>query len=159
AMRVVPTFRRAELLFGLRDGLRARREEFARAIVLEAGKPITDARFEADRAINVLTLSGEEAKRLGGEGMPLDLMPGSVGRFGLTRRLPLGPIVGITPYNFPLNLGMHKVGPALAAGSALLWKPSLLAPGAAFLFAELFAEQAEKSGIPDAALQVVTPPD
>jgi glyceraldehyde-3-phosphate dehydrogenase (NADP+) len=159
AMRAVPTYRRAELLLRLAESLRARREEFARSIVLEAGKPITDARFEIDRAINVLTLSGEEAKRIEGEVMPLDLMPTSVGRLGLTRRFPLGPIVGISPYNFPLNLGMHKVGPALASGNTVLWKPSLLTPGAAFLFAGMFADLAERCGVPPAALSVVTPPD
>jgi glyceraldehyde-3-phosphate dehydrogenase (NADP+) len=159
AMRAVPTYRRAELLLRLAETLRARREEFARSIVLEAGKPITDARFEVDRAINVLTLSGEEAKRIAGEVMPLDLMPTSVGRLGLTRRFPIGPIVGISPYNFPLNLGMHKIGPALAAGCTLIWKPSLLTPGAAFLFAAMFAELAETCDVPPAALSVLTPPD
>jgi acyl-CoA reductase-like NAD-dependent aldehyde dehydrogenase len=155
AMRRLPTFRRAELLLALRDGLVARREEFARSIALEVGKPITDARVEVDRGANVLTLAAEEAKRIGGEVMPLDLMPSSAGRFAITQRFPLGPITGISPYNFPLNLGLHKVGPALACGSAIIWKPSLLAPGAALLFAEL----AQEVGVPAGALNIVTPPD
>src|SRR5579883_1359835 len=158
-MRHVPAFQRAELLVSLRDGVRDRREELARSIVLEAGKPITDARVEVDRAINVLTLSAEEAKRIGGEMVDLDLMPSAIGRFGITRRFPLGPIVGITPFNFPLNLGMHKVGPALAAGSAIIWKPSPLTPGAAFLFAELFHNAFEKHEIPRGALNVIAPAD
>jgi acyl-CoA reductase-like NAD-dependent aldehyde dehydrogenase len=154
-MRSLPSYRRAEILTALRGGLQSRKEQFARTIALEAGKPIRDARVEVDRAINVLTLSAEEAKRMHGETMPLDLMPGSEGRYALTRRFPVGPVVGITPYNFPLNLGMHKVAPALAAGNAIIWKPSRLTPGAAFLFAELASE----SGLPPGALNVITPPD
>ncbi len=154
-MRSLPSYRRAEMLLALKSGLQARKEEFARSIAGEAGKPIRDARMEVDRAINVLTLSAEEAKRIHGETMPLDLMPGSDGRYALTRRFPIGSIVGITPYNFPLNLGMHKVAPAVASGNSILWKPSLLAPGAAFLFAELASE----AGLPPGALNVITPSD
>jgi len=154
-MRRMPSWRRAEALLNLRDGMAERREEFARSIALEAGKPITDARTEVNRGVNVLTLAAEEAKRIGGEVMPLDLMPQSDGRFGMTMRFPLGPIVGISPYNFPLNLGLHKVGPALACGSAIVWKPSLLTPGAALLFGELVRE----SGLPPGAVNIVTPPD
>lgn len=154
-MRALPSYRRAEILQAMRAGLQARYEEFARTIAIEAGKPIRDARVEVDRALNVLTLSAEEAKRIHGETMPLDLMPGSEGRFALTHRFPIGAIVGITPYNFPLNLGMHKVAPALASGNSILWKPSLLTPGVAFLFAEVASE----SGLPPGALNVITPPD
>lgn len=158
-MRAVPSFRRAELLLRLRDRVRARHEEFVRSIVLEAGKPITDARVETDRALNVLTLASEEAKRIGGDVLPLDQQATATGRLGITRRFPRGLIAGITPYNFPLNLGLHKVAPALAAGNALIWKPSLLVPGAAFLFAEVFAEATGELGLPGAALQVLTPED
>jgi|SRR5579862_3379396 len=158
-MRTVPGFRRVELLQRLQDGVRARHEEFACAIMREAGKPIVDARLETDRALSVLALSAEEARRIGGEVMPLDIQASAVGRIGITRRFPRGLIAGITPYNFPLNLGMHKVGPALAAGNALIWKPSLLVPGAACLFAEVFAEASAATKIPGAALQVLTPPD
>ncbi len=154
-MRALPSYRRAEILQAMRAGLQARREEFARTIALEAGKPIRDARVEVDRALNVLTLSAEEAKRIHGETLPLDLMPGSDGRFALTRRFPVGAIAGITPYNFPLNLGMHKVAPALASGNSILWKPSLLTPGAAFRFAEV----AYEAGLPPGALNIITPPD
>ncbi len=159
ALRGLPTYRRAELLLGLRDAVAADREIFAHAITLEAGKPITDARVEVDRALNVLTLSAEEAKRLHGETFPLDLIPGSENRFGLTRRFPVGPLAAITPYNFPLNLALHKIGPALAVGNPVVWKPSLLAPGAAILFAERFAALAARLDIPPGALNVITPPD
>ena len=154
-MRVLPTYRRAECLLKLRDGLLSRKEEFARSIALEAGKPITDSRVEVDRGVNVLTLAAEEAKRIGGEVMPLDLMPSSEGRFAITRRFPVGPIAAISPYNFPLNLGLHKVAPAIAAGNSVIWKPSLLTPGAALLFAELVKE----SGLPLGAVNIITPPD
>ena len=157
--RRTPAYKRAEILLYLRECVAVRREEFARSIAQEAGKPITDARIEVDRAVNVLTLSAEEAKRIEGHVMALDLMPASTGRFGMTRRFPLGPIVGITPFNFPLNLGMHKVGPAIAAGSAIVWKPSLLTPGAAFLFGALFLEAAKKHDYPAGALNVIASSD
>ncbi len=152
-MRSIPSYQRAEILMRLRDSVRQRHEDFAQTISLETGKPIRDARVEVDRAINVLTLAEEEAKRIGGVVTPLDLNSLSVSRLGIIRRFPVGPIVGITPYNFPLNLGMHKVAPALAVGCSVIWKPSPLAPGAALLFAEL----AEDTGIPKGALNVVAP--
>ena len=155
AMRTLPTYKRSESILNLRDGLKARREEFARSIALEAAKPISDARIEVDRGVNVLTLAAEEAKRISGEVLPLDLMPASEGRFSLTQRFPLGPILGISPYNFPLNLGLHKVAPALACGSAIIWKPSLLTPGAAMLVGELVRD----SGLPPGAVNIITPPD
>jgi glyceraldehyde-3-phosphate dehydrogenase (NADP+) len=154
-MRSMPSFERCIILLGIRDKLAGRREEMARTITLESAKPITDARIEVDRALNVLALSAEEAKRNHGETMPLDLLPNSKGRWGLTRRFAIGPIVGISPFNFPLNLGMHKVGPAIASGNAITWKPPRQAPGAAFLFAELVAD----SGLPAGALNVICPPD
>lgn len=158
ALHALSSWQRSEILHFLRDGLRARREAFARSIAEEAAKPLSDARIEVDRGVNVLTLAAEEAKRIGGEVMPLDLMPSSNGRFALTRRFPIGPIAAISPYNFPLNLGLHKVAPALAAGSSILWKPSLLTPGAALLFAELL-EEAHALGLPKGAVNILTPPD
>ncbi len=155
AMRAQPAYRRTELLLALRDGVRGCRQELAHSIVLEAGKPITDALVEVDRAANVLTLAAEETKRIQGDVIPLDLAPTSTGRFALTRRFPIGPVVGISPFNFPLNLGMHKVAPALAAGASILWKPSLQTPGAALTFARI----AQEAGLPSGALNVVTPPD
>jgi acyl-CoA reductase-like NAD-dependent aldehyde dehydrogenase len=155
AMRRLPIYKRSEFLLKLRDGLKVKREEFARSIAMEAAKPISDARVEVDRGINVLTLAAEEAKRIGGDVMPLDLMASSENRFGITQRFPLGPITGISPYNFPLNLGLHKVAPALACGSAIIWKPSLITPGAALLFGQLVLE----SGLPPGAVNIITPPD
>ncbi|MGC8667426.1 MAG: aldehyde dehydrogenase family protein [Chthonomonadales bacterium] len=154
-MRTMPAFRRKQLLLRLLDALRERREYFARIIVEEAGKPISDARAEVERALNVLELGAEETARIGGELIPLDRNPTSAGTFAVTRRYPLGPVAAITPFNFPLNLGMHKIVPALAAGNSVVWKPSPVAPGPAFEFASL----AHEAGLPPGSLNVVTPSD
>lgn len=159
AMRDLPTYRRAEILLFLRDGLRARREAFAAAIAVEAGKPLTEARTEVERGVTVLTLAAEEAKRLPGETFALDTNALTTGRFGMTRRFPVGSLVGISPFNFPLNLGLHKLAPALAAGNSFVWKPSLLVPGAACLFAEIVADAERDAGLPPGAVNILTPPD
>ena len=97
-------------------GSRRRREELGRLLATEAGKPIRDALVEVDRAVLTFRLGAEEAERMVGETIPLDLMPASKGRVGITRRFPIGPIAGISPFNFPLNLAAHKVSPAIASG-------------------------------------------
>jgi len=133
---------RSSILSAIAEGVRGRREEFARMITDETGKPITFARAEVDRCVFTFTASAEEAKRQEGSTLPLDLAAGSEGRFGIVRRFPLGPVAAITPFNFPLNLVAHKVGPALAAGNTVVLKPSSNAPGVALLLAEVI----EKSG-------------
>jgi acyl-CoA reductase-like NAD-dependent aldehyde dehydrogenase len=154
-LRRVPSYKRASLLRALAGGLEAESEALAHSIVREAGKPITQARAEVQRAIATLTGSAEEATRIGGETLPLDTAPAGNGKIGVTRRFPVGPVAAISPFNFPLNLGLHKVGPALAAGATVLWKPPLQAPGAAMLFAEMFARIAAPHDFPVDALQVV----
>lgn len=149
-MRRMPAFRRGEILYQISEGLKGRREEVARTITLESGKPIADARGEVGRAINTFQIASEEAKRIEGEVIPLDLMPGSEGRMGITRRFPIGPIVGIAPFNFPLNLVAHKVAPALAAGNSIILKPAPKTPLTALLLAEIIASV----GIPDGAVNV-----
>ncbi len=149
-MRRVPAFRRAEMLHQISEGLRARREEVARTITLESGKPIADARGEVNRAVNTFQIASEEAKRIEGDLIPLDLMPGSEGRVGITRRFPIGPIVGISPFNFPLNLVAHKIAPAIAAGNTILLKPAPKTPLTALLLAEIIAGV----GVPDGAVNV-----
>src|SRR3972149_6910927 len=108
---------RARILTRVRDGLAGRREDFIRTIVLEAGEPPKAPPAETDRALHNLEVAAEEAKRIGGEIMPLDLREHSRDRIGLLRRYPIGPIAAITPFNFPLNLPLHKLGPAIAAGN------------------------------------------
>jgi glyceraldehyde-3-phosphate dehydrogenase (NADP+) len=125
-MRRLAGHQRASLLAGVAERLRARREEFARSITAENGKPIKDSRGEVDRATATFAFAAEEAKRIPGEALPLDWLPGSEGRWGIVRRFPVGPVLAFTPFNFPLNLCAHKVAPALAAGCSILLKP---APG------------------------------
>jgi len=148
--RKLPAFRRGEILHAISEGLKARKEEVARMITLESGKPITDARGEVNRAVNTFQVASEEAKRIEGELIPLDLMPGSEGRVGITRRLPVGPILGISPFNFPLNLVAHKIAPALAAGNTIILKPAPKTPLTALLLAEIIAS----AGVPDGAVNV-----
>jgi acyl-CoA reductase-like NAD-dependent aldehyde dehydrogenase len=131
-----------------------RKEEFARAISSESGKPIREARFEADRSSQTLLFSSEEAHRMVGEVVPMDASPAGAGRMGFTVREPLGVIAAITPFNFPLNLSVHKIGPALAAGNAVVHKPASATPVSALLLAELLAS----AGLPPGALNVLTGP-
>src|SRR4051812_49513609 len=103
-MREMPAYRRADILMGVSAGLRARRDEIARTLAAEAGKPIRDATTETDRAAMTFHVAAEEARRLGGESIPMDLAAHGEGRLAITRRFPIGPIAAISPFNFPLNL-------------------------------------------------------
>ena len=150
-MRRMPAYRRSAVLMQLRDRLGAERERFARLITAEAGKPIRDARTEVGRALLTLTIAAEEAKRIEGELLPLDVAEAGEGRLGLTRRFPIGPVGAITPFNFPLNLVLHKLAPAIAAGNTLVLKPSPRTPLTALALAELAAG----SDLPQGALQVL----
>jgi acyl-CoA reductase-like NAD-dependent aldehyde dehydrogenase len=142
---------RQEMLQKLAAGVKARQEELAQSIVAEGGKPVTYARGEAARAVLTLSLAAEEAARIGGEAIPLDLTAASRGRWGITRRFPLGPVLGISPFNFPLNLVAHKVGPALAAGNPIIIKPPSATPLTALKLAEIY----EQAGLPAGGLQVL----
>lgn len=150
-MRTLPGHARSSLLRKLAGLLEGRQEECARLIASEAGKPIADARREVGRAIQTFTVASEEAKRIGGEVVPLDWTPGTETYWGVTRRVPLGAILGITPFNFPINLVAHKVAPALAAGNAILIKPAPQTPLTALLLGELGVE----AGLPPGALNIV----
>jgi glyceraldehyde-3-phosphate dehydrogenase (NADP+) len=135
--RRLPSFRRAEVLERISAAVAANKEDFARTIALEAGKPIKTARIEADRAAFTFKVAAEESKRIYGEVVPLDWMPGMENRVGHVRRVPLGPVVGITPFNFPLNLVVHKIAPALAAGNPIIIRPASQTPVSALKLAEL----------------------
>ncbi|HJX48871.1 MAG TPA: aldehyde dehydrogenase family protein [Gaiellaceae bacterium] len=135
--RHLPSWRRAEILQGIASGITERREELARTIALEAGKPIRAARIEAERAAFTFSVAAEESKRIYGEVVPLDWLPGNEGRIAHVRHVPLGPIAGITPFNFPLNLVAHKVAPALAAGNPIVLRPASQTPLASFALAEI----------------------
>ena len=115
-MAKVPAYERFLMLRRAADLLQERLEEHARTISIEEGKVIAEGRTEVGRAVQAISLSGEEAKRLYGETVPMDAAPGWTGQLGFTLRVPCGVVVAISPFNFPLNLVAHKVGPALAAG-------------------------------------------
>lgn len=151
AMRRLSGYARSTLLQNAAHALQSRQEEFARTMMAEAGKPLTDARREVGRAIQTFSIAGEEAKRIGGEVVPLDWSPGMESYWGVTRRFPIGPILGITPFNFPLNLVVHKVAPALAAGNSILIKPAPQTPLTSLLLAELLLE----AGVPPGGLNVL----
>ncbi|MDH4100846.1 MAG: aldehyde dehydrogenase family protein, partial [Nitrospirota bacterium] len=138
-------------LRNIAEGLDKRKEEVARTIALEAGKPINDARGEVGRAVTTFTVASEETKRWGGELMPLDITVATKGRWGITRRFPAGPVLGITPFNFPINLVAHKVAPALAVGNPIIIKPAEKTPLTALLLGEIMLE----SGWPEEAVNVV----
>jgi acyl-CoA reductase-like NAD-dependent aldehyde dehydrogenase len=149
--RKMTSQQRADVLHKIVEGITSRREEFARTICQEAGKPIRTAHVEVERAIYTFQLAAEESTRIYGEYIPLDTLESAAGRWGLVRRFPLGPVFGITPFNFPLNLVAHKVAPAIAAGCPIILKPAPQTPISSFLLAEVVQE----AGWPEGALAVM----
>jgi acyl-CoA reductase-like NAD-dependent aldehyde dehydrogenase len=149
--RKSPTYERVTQLKAMAAGLKERRDEVAKMIAAEAGKPIRDAEVEADRGVFTLETAAEEAKRIDGEVIPLDLLPTSKGRAGVVRRFPIGPIAGISPFNFPLNLALHKLAPAIASGNTIVLKPPSRDPLTMLLFAEIV----EASGVPKGAVSIM----
>jgi glyceraldehyde-3-phosphate dehydrogenase (NADP+) len=149
--RRMPAYERGRVLRDISAGIRGRREELARLIATESGKPIRDALGEVDRAILTFRLGAEEAERIGGEVMPLDLNAASRGRVGITKRFPLGPVAGISPFNFPLNLAAHKIAPAIAAGCTIVLKPPSKDPLTMLTVAEIIDE----AGLPDGAVSIL----
>ena len=149
--RALPRWKRREILEDVAAALIEQKERFAQLIVAEAGKPLRLARGEVDRAVITFKIAAEEAARLGGESLPLDLSEGNEGRWGLVQRFPVGPVLAITPFNFPLNLVAHKVAPAMAAGCPLILKPAPQTPFTALALGEVIL----KAGWPDEALAVL----
>jgi acyl-CoA reductase-like NAD-dependent aldehyde dehydrogenase len=154
AMRALSRHERSSILYRAHGLLAERREEMAKAISSESGKPIREARGEVDRGLFTLLFSAEEAHRLHGEEVPMDAHPGGKGKMGLLIREPLGVVAAITPFNFPLNLSLHKIGPALAAGNTVVHKPASTTPISAILLARIFHD----AGLPAGALNVITGP-
>jgi acyl-CoA reductase-like NAD-dependent aldehyde dehydrogenase len=149
--RALPRWKRREILEDIAGSLLEQKERFAKLIVAEAGKPIRLARSEVDRAVLTFKTAAEEAARLGGESLPLDLTEGNEGRWGLVQRFPVGPVLAITPFNFPLNLVAHKLAPAIAAGCPILLKPAPQTPFTALALGEVIL----KAGWPAEALAVL----
>ena len=149
--RVLPAYERGRALREISAGIKARREEIGRILSLEAGKPIRDALVEVDRAVLTFRLGAEEAERMTGEMLPLDLMASSKGRVGITRRFPIGPVAAISPFNFPLNLAAHKLAPAIAAGCSIVLKPPSKDPLTMLTVAEIV----DGVGLPAGAVSIL----
>jgi acyl-CoA reductase-like NAD-dependent aldehyde dehydrogenase len=149
--RKLSSWRREEILDAISGGIAARREELARTIAQEAGKPIKAARIEADRASFTFKVAAEESKRIYGEIVDLDWLPGNEHRTAQVRRVPLGPIAGISPFNFPLNLVAHKIAPALAAGNPIILRPASQTPLSALKLGEIILE----AGWPEDGIAIV----
>jgi acyl-CoA reductase-like NAD-dependent aldehyde dehydrogenase len=149
--RTMPAYERGAILRSISAGIGARREELGRLLSMEAGKPIRDALVEVDRAVITFRLAAEEAERMVGETIPLDVTPAGKGRMGITRRFPIGPIAGISPFNFPLNLAAHKVAPAIASGNPIVLKPPSKDPLVMLTVAEII----EAAGAPAGSVSVL----
>lgn len=152
ALREMPAHKRADILEKVASFLERDREDCAKIISNEAAKPIKTARGEVDRTIMTYKFASQEARRIYGETIPMDAAPGGENRIAYTMREPLGIIGAITPFNFPMNLVAHKIGPAIAAGNTVVLKPASQTPLSAYRIAQYFHE----AGLPSGALNVVS---
>jgi len=150
--RSMSTHERSRILLKTAAIVAGNLEDFARTIAREGSKTIREARGEARRTVNTLTISGEEAKRLLGETIPFDSFPGGEVRRGHFERVPIGVVLAITPFNDPLNLVAHKLGPAIAGGNPVILKPATVTPLSAIKLSEAFLE----AGLPPGVLQCIT---
>ncbi|MBT2690193.1 aldehyde dehydrogenase family protein [Bacillus sp. ISL-47] len=148
----LPVHQRMTIINRAADYIEAKKEKYAKTIAKEGSKTIREASKEVARAIQTFRISAEEARRIHGETIPFDQMPGSENRLGYYHRFPIGIIGAITPFNDPLNLVAHKVGPAIASGNAIIVKPATVTPLSALLIAEAF----EYAGLPPKVLSVIT---
>ena len=151
AISKMPLYEKANILRNISDKISDKKEELARIITLECGKPVSDSRAEVDRAALTFKIASEEAARIGGEFIPLDRNKVSEGRWGITRRFPAGPVFGITPFNFPLNLVAHKIAPSIAAGNPIILKPASKTPVTALVLGDIIMD----SGLPEGCLSVL----
>lgn len=151
ALTEMSAFKISNKLFNVVDKLREKRQEFAELLTLEVGKPINESLVEVDRSIETLKLAAEEAKRIYGESVPLDAGLNGKGFFAFTQRMPLGVVVAIAPFNYPLNLTIHKIAPAIACKNTVIVKPPSEAPLTVMKFCELLNEE-----FPDGVVNVVT---
>jgi len=150
-----PSHVRSTILKKIIAGIEKRKEEFAKTLVQEGGKPLKTARVEVDRAMTTFSVAAEEANRFSsGELLPIDIVPGNEKRFGIARRFPLGVVMGISPFNFPLNLVAHKLAPAIASANSLILKPASQTPISAMMLGEVAIE----AGLPEGALNIVPMP-
>jgi len=149
--RKLPSHRRSEILTNVITLLRERFDEVVEAMILEGGKNRKTAVGETTRALETLKISAEEARRIGGEVFSIDWTAAGENRQGFTRRMPVGPVLGITPFNYPVNLACHKIGPAIAAGNPIIIKPAEKTPLSSVILAEIVLE----AGFPPAAFSML----
>jgi glyceraldehyde-3-phosphate dehydrogenase (NADP+) len=150
-MRALPAYKRSAILRQASEAIHARREEIGHTIASEVGKALRDALAEADRGASTFEAAADEARRIEGAVIPMDLAPHGKGRIAFTRRYPIGPIAAISPFNFPFNLTSHKLAPAIAAGNPVVLKPATKTPLSALLLADIL----DAAGLPKGALSVL----
>jgi acyl-CoA reductase-like NAD-dependent aldehyde dehydrogenase len=138
--RKLPSYKRTEILENLYNLMKERFEDFVNLMIMESGKNLKTAVGETTRALQTVKVSAEEAHRLGGEVFSIDWTPAGANRQGFTKRMPIGIVLGITPFNYPVNLACHKIGPAIATGNAIILKPAEKTPLSSVLLAELILE-------------------
>ncbi|MBO9129315.1 aldehyde dehydrogenase family protein [Bacillus sp. 165] len=151
-MAALSSYERSAILERVVEELSRRKEELTRIIALEAAKPLKAARGEVERTIQTYKVAAEEAKRITGTIVPIDAAPGAQNRTAYTLRKPIGVIAAITPFNFPMNLVAHKVGPAIASGNTVVLKPASQTPLSALVLAEIM----ETAGLPKGAFNIIT---
>ncbi|MDC3418416.1 aldehyde dehydrogenase family protein [Aquibacillus salsiterrae] len=149
--KVMPAHQRADILRKAADLLVEKSEDFATIICKEAGKPIKYSRGEVERSVQILRFASELAKNITGEVLPMDAAIGGEHRMGLVKREPLGVVGAITPFNFPLNLSLHKLAPAIAAGNTVIYKPAEKTPISAYMLVKLF----EEAGLPEGVINLL----
>ena len=154
AMKKISSWDRYSMLMKAADLIEERKDDLGRTITLEEGKVISEGMMEVDRCKQTIIVSAEEAKRLNSEVLPLDAAPGNSGKFGFTLRVPVGIVAAVSPFNFPLNLVAHKIGPALAAGNSVVLKPASDTPLSALKLTEIMLD----AGFPPESIQCITGP-
>jgi lactaldehyde dehydrogenase len=150
-MESLSSRRISQLLYDIYQELSGKLDEFARLMTLETGKPIRDSKVEMTRSLDTILLSAEESKRIYGETVPVDAGLAGEDTIGFTIRIPVGVVSAITPFNYPVNLALHKIAPAIAAKNTVVFKPSSQAPLTAMKLAELM-----DSHLPDGAVNCLT---
>ncbi len=151
----LPVYKKQELLYRISETVKVQKNELAKLITDETGKPIKFSLIEVDRAIFTFRLGAEECSRIYGEVLPLDLLPGSENKTGIVRRFPIGLILGITPWNFPVNLAAHKISPALASGNVIMIKPSSSSMLTAIALGKIVYECCNELGISSIPLNIL----
>lgn len=151
----LPTYKKQELLYNISGRVKAKKNDLAKLITDETGKPIKFSMIEVDRAIFTFRLGAEECTRIYGEVLPLDLLPGSEDKTGIVRRFPVGLILGITPWNFPVNLAAHKISPALASGNVIMIKPSSSSMLTAIALGKIVFDACKELGINSIPLNIL----